>query len=79
MNEKWQLISAEELQNQEKSLKSSSSNINNTTLASISKREREKLKVQLTPAQIYKIIVSKWYFLLFITDFFNLNIIFLTL
>ena len=53
VNEKWQLITSEELLKQEKLLKANSVNA-----ANVSNRERDKLRVQLTPAQIYKVIVS---------------------
>ena len=58
VNEKWQLISSEELKNQEKLLKNKENVISNTN--SMTLRDRDRIKTQLTPAQIYKIIVSKY-------------------
>lgn len=55
--------------NQEKLLKKSTSN-NNLTLANISHRDRDRIRTQLTPAQIYKIIVSKYSILFSLGVFF---------
>ena len=56
VNSDWELVGSEELSKKEKLLKNSVSN----TTVSLSNKDKEKVSVHLTPAQIYKIIVSKW-------------------
>ncbi|CAF0834043.1 unnamed protein product [Brachionus calyciflorus] len=55
VNPDWQLVSSGELSAQEKLIKSS---VNKETTQLLSKRDKDKVSVQLTPAQIYKIIVN---------------------
>ena len=52
------MISSDDLTSHQKKLKSLKENP--VSVSTISNREKEKLSVQLTPAQIYKVIVSKW-------------------
>lgn len=57
VNPEWQLIGSEELAQQEQKLIKSSTNLKKSTVP-VSLRDKDKVNLQLTPAQIYKIIVS---------------------
>jgi hypothetical protein len=52
------LITPEELTNQEKLIKNATNSQSPNAIALM--RDKEKVSLQLTPAQIYKIIVSKY-------------------
>lgn len=56
VNPDWQLVSSGELANKAKQIKNA---LNSENSQILNKREKDKVSVQLTPAQIYKIIVSK--------------------
>ena len=64
MNPDWALITSEELSNQEKMLKNATTNNSATNAKTLEQkplkhsRDKDKVNLQLTPAQIYKIIVS---------------------
>ena len=58
VNPDWKLITSEELTNQEKLLKNATNSQSPNAIALM--RDKEKVSLQLTPAQIYKIIVSKY-------------------
>jgi hypothetical protein len=68
VNESWKLITTEELKNQETLLKNapltnslSLNNLNNKeNFNSMTIKDRDRIRTQLTPAQIFKIIVSKY-------------------
>ena len=56
VNSNWQLLTTSEMASKEASMKSSFPKA--TAPLTISARDKERVSVQLTPAQIYKIAVS---------------------